>query len=156
MTKPLSPIKIRELQIDPPLLLAPMEGLTHSAFRQLVSGFGAAGLLSTEMLSAKRLPVENPGISPYLIRTASERPLSYQIVFSTVQELAPAIEALHKVKADAIDLNMGCPAPSVGRFGGGISLMERPEEVRAMVAEARRLTRLPLSAKIRKIGRAHV
>ena len=44
MTKPLSPIKIRELQIDPPLLLAPMEGLTHSAFRQLVSGFGAAGL----------------------------------------------------------------------------------------------------------------
>jgi tRNA-dihydrouridine synthase B len=143
------PIHIRSLVIDPPLLLAPMAGLTHSALRQIMQGFGGVGLLSTEMLSAKSVPVENPRISPYLIRTASEKPLSYQLLTNGAKELAPAIDALHEMKADAIDLNMGCPAPAVGRFGGGIRLMEQPEDVRRMVAEARKRTLLPLTAKIR-------
>ncbi len=149
MQKPPSQIQVRNLQINPPLLLAPMAGLTHSALRQVLSGFGGVGLLSTEMLSAKRLPSESPRVSPYLIRTALEKPLSYQLLISTAGEMAPAIEALHKLKADAIDLNMGCPAPAVGRLGAGIRLMEQPDEVRRMVAEARELTSLPLSAKIR-------
>ncbi len=126
-----------------------MAGLTHCAFRQILCGFGGVGLLSTEMLSAKRLPTENPGISPYLIRTFLEKPLSYQLLISTPGEMAPAIEVLHELKADAIDLNMGCPAPAVGKIGAGISLMERPEDVRRIVAEARKCTQLPLTAKIR-------
>jgi tRNA-dihydrouridine synthase B len=126
-----------------------MAGLTHSAFRQIISGFGGIGLLSTEMLGAKKLPAENPGISPYLIRTASEKPLSYQLLIATAGELAPAIDVLHKLKADAVDLNMGCPAPAVGKIGAGITLMERPEDVRFIVAEARKRTALPLTAKIR-------
>lgn len=142
-------IQIRGLQIDPPLLLAPMAGLTHSAFRQICFGFGGVGLLSTEMLAAKRLPTESPRFSPYIIRTAQEKPLSYQLLISTDQEMAPAIDVLHKLKADAIDLNMGCPAAAVGKFGAGIRLMELPEEVRCMVAEARKRTTLPLTAKIR-------
>ena len=60
-----------------------------------------------------------------------------------------AMEALHACKADAVDLNMGCPASAVGKFGAGISLMEQPENVRSIVAEARRRTSLPLTAKIR-------
>ena len=129
--------------------MAPMAGLTHSALRQVVFGFGGVGLLSTEMLSAKRLPTESPRVSPFLIRTASETPLSYQLLTSSLSEIAPAIEALHKLKADAVDLNMGCPAPAVGKFGAGIMLMEQPEEVRRIVAEARKRTSLPLTAKIR-------
>lgn len=149
MQTPLRPIHIRGLQIDPPLLLAPMAGLTHSALRQILFGFGGVGLASTEMLSAKRLPTESPRVSPYLIRTSSERPLSYQLLTSTADELARAIEALHALKADAIDLNMGCPAAAVGRFGAGFSLTERPEDARRIVAEARKRTQLPLTAKIR-------
>jgi nifR3 family TIM-barrel protein len=143
------PIQIRGLVIDPPLLLAPMAGLTHSALRQVMSGFGGIGLLSTEMLSARRLPTENPGISPYLIRASSEQPLSYQLLTSTPDELGRAMEALHACKADAVDLNMGCPASAVGKFGAGISLMDQPENVRGIVVEARRRTLLPLTAKIR-------
>jgi len=51
---PLRAIRIRNLVIDPPLLLAPMAGLTHSALRRIMVGFGGVGLLSTEMLSARR------------------------------------------------------------------------------------------------------
>lgn len=142
-------IHVRDLHINPPLFLAPMAGLTHSALRQIIVSFGGIGLLSTEMLSAKSLPVESPRVSPFLIRTASEKPLSYQLLISTTREMAPALEALHELKADAIDLNMGCPAPSVGKFGAGIKLMEQPQHVRCLVAGARRLTSLPLTAKIR-------
>jgi len=149
MQSVLKPILVRNLKIDPPLLLAPMAGLTHTALRQVMAGFGKVGLLSTEMLSARRLPTENPGISPYLIRTASETPLSYQLLTSTPEEIGRAIDALHACKADAIDLNMGCPAPMVGRFGAGIGLMEQPQDARIITAEARKRTSLPLTAKIR-------
>jgi tRNA-dihydrouridine synthase len=84
-----------------------------------------------------------------LIRTASEKPLSYQLLTNGAKELGPAIDALHAMKADAIDINMGCPAPAVGRFGAGIRLMEQPEDVRRIVAEVRKRTPLPLTAKIR-------
>ena len=149
MMQSFTPIHFRGLQIDPPLILAPMAGLTHTALRQIISSFGGIGLLSTEMLSAKRLPTENPAISPYLVRTASEKPLSYQLLTSMAGEVARAIDMLHAVHADAIDLNMGCPAPAVGKFGAGFSLMEQPENVRLIVAEARKRTSLPLTAKIR-------
>jgi len=135
--------------INPPLLLAPMQGLTHSALRRIMIDFGGVGLLSTEMLSAKRLPSESRRISPYLIRTERESPLSYQLLTSTDQEIGRAIDALHACKADAVDLNMGCPSPAVRRFGAGVILMERPEVARRIVAEARKRTALPLSVKIR-------
>lgn len=143
------PIRIRNLTIDPPLLLAPMAGLTHSALRQVIIGFGGVGLLSTEMLSARRVPTENPDVSPFLIRTPIESPLSYQLLISCVSEVARAVDAVHNLNADAIDLNMGCPAPTVGKFGAGIRLMEELDEVRCIVTEARKRTTLPLTAKIR-------
>jgi tRNA-dihydrouridine synthase B len=145
----LQPIYIRGLRIDPPLLLAPMAGLTHTALRQVLTSFGGVGLLSTEMLSAKRLPTENPAISPYLVRTTLEQPLSYQLLTSMAGEIARAIDVLHAVKADVLDLNMGCPARAVSKFGAGFSLMEQPQNVRLIVAEARKRTSLPLTAKIR-------
>jgi nifR3 family TIM-barrel protein len=147
--KTVKQIKIRNLIIHPPLLLAPMVGLTHSALRRIICGFGGAGLLSTEMLSARSLPVESPVVSPYLVRTAGEKPLSYQLLISSVPEVRPAIDALHALHADAVDVNLGCPAPAAVRRGAGLKLMEEPEEVRAIVAEARKLTNLPLTAKIR-------
>jgi len=149
MPTPLRSLRIRDLQIAPPLFLAPMAGLTHSALRQIMFGFGGVGLASTEMLSAKRLPTESPRFSPFLIRTSSERPLSYQLLTSTPDEIAAAMAALHVLKADTVDLNMGCPAAAVGKFGAGFSLMERPVDARRIVAEARKRTALPLTAKIR-------
>ncbi|MDO5675141.1 MAG: tRNA-dihydrouridine synthase family protein [bacterium] len=144
-----SALRFGSLTIRPPLLLAPMAGLTHSALRTTILLFGGVGLLSTEMLSAARLPAENPHLSPFLIRTPAEQPLSHQLLVSTEQHLPKAIERLHAIGADAVDLNLGCPAPQVRKFGGGALLMEEPDLVRRIVAQARQHTSLPLSAKIR-------
>ena len=78
---PLIPkIQVRGLTISQPLLLAPMAGLSHSALRQIIHGFGGVGLLATEMLPARKLPTQNPQFSPSLIRTDLEKPLSYQLL----------------------------------------------------------------------------
>ncbi len=144
-----SGFRIRKLTISPPLLLAPMAGLTHSAFRTILMRLGGVGLLSTEMLSARTLPSENSSISPFLLRTREEYPLSYQLLIADKNQLAPAIDRLHQLGADAIDLNLGCPAPRVRKFGGGSKLADDPHRLQQLVAEARRLTALPLTAKIR-------
>ena len=78
-----------------------------------------------------------------------ERPLSYQLLVSRAEEVVPAIDKLHELQADAIDLNMGCPAWLVGKSGAGFTLMEKPENARHIVMEARKATNLPLTAKIR-------
>lgn len=142
-------IKIRNLVIDPPLFLAPMAGLTHSALRTLIVKFGGVGLLTTEMLSARRLPSENNTVSPYLIRTSVEKPIGYQLFVTSLQHVDPAIDAVERFGADLIDLNFGCPAPKVRQAGGGSFLMEYPEQVKKIVAAARKKTELPLTAKIR-------
>jgi len=147
--KPPTEIRLRNLIISPPLFLAPMAGLTHTALRRMLLDLGGVGLLSTEMLSAVRLPSENPAFSPFLARTPQERPLSYQVILCRVGDVAPAFDALHRLGADAIDLNLGCPAPNIRRIGAGSKLMEQPDSVRRLVNEARRRTKLPLTAKIR-------
>ncbi len=126
-----------------------MAGLTHSALRTLLLSYGGVGLLSTEMLSARSLPVENEHSSPFLVRTPAERPLSYQLLLTSAEEVEPAVEALHRFGADAVDLNFGCPAPRIRKAGGGSALMDDPDRVRDLVRRVRRATTLPLSAKIR-------
>jgi nifR3 family TIM-barrel protein len=126
-----------------------MAGLTHSALRRTILEQGGIGLLSTEMLSAARLPSESPRLSPYLVRSPQETPLSYQLLVCREEEVAPAIAKLHALGAQAIDLNLGCPAPTVRRMGAGSRLMDEPALVRALVAAARKQTDLPLTAKIR-------
>jgi nifR3 family TIM-barrel protein len=144
-----SRLEIKNMSIQPPLLLAPMAGLTHSALRTLLLDFGGMGLLSTEMLAARRLPIENEQLSPFLFRTSREKPLSYQLLVRDTTDVAPALDVLHRLRADAVDINLGCPAPRVRRSGGGSSLMETPDKVRAIIAEARKKTTLPVTAKIR-------
>ena len=90
-----SKIKIQDLEISPPLALAPMVGLSHTAMRTLVQELGGVGVLFTEMLSAKRLPEENEHISPSLIRTPDEYPLFYQVFLHDASVILPALEKLH-------------------------------------------------------------
>ncbi len=141
--------RLGNLEIRPPLVLAPMAGLTHSALRSIIAQFGGVGLYSTEMLSAKSIPFENPENSPYLIRTARETPLSYQLLVGQASHVRPAVERLEALGAAAIDLNLGCGAPKVRKLGCGIALWEDEDRLKEVVWKIRSSTDLPFTAKIR-------
>lgn len=142
-------LKIRDLDIPVPLALAPMVGLSHSALRSLVAELGGAGLFFTEMLSAKRLPSENETISPFLVRSAVEYPLFYQIFTSDEKEVEAAAERLGELNAQGIDVNLGCPAPQLKKLGAGLELFNRRVTVASIIKRLRKRTDLPLSVKIR-------
>lgn len=142
-------IVLGSLTLSPPLALGPMVGLSHSALRSLVAEEGGIGLLYTEMLAARRLPEENDRTSPFLIKTDAERPLFYQLFLTEEHEIAPAVARLHELDAQGVDLNLGCPAPQLRKYGAGVFLTSDPERVRLLVKTLRRLTTLPVSAKIR-------
>lgn len=135
------------LKLQPPLALAPMVGLSHSALRILILELGGVGLFFSEMLSVSRLPIENETVSPFLCRTHAESPLFYQVYVGSNQDILPAVERLHLLNAQGIDLNLGCPAPSLRKQGAG-SFMAM-ENVQKTVAVLRAATHLPISAKIR-------
>jgi tRNA-dihydrouridine synthase B len=142
-------LQVAMLTISPPLLLAPMAGVTHTALRQLVASFGGCGAFYTEMLSAKALPNEGPRKSLFLMRSPAEHPLVYQMVTADQQEILAAVETVERCGADAIDLNMGCAAPAVLRLGAGAALMRDGSRAAPLVAALRRATALPLLVKIR-------
>lgn len=135
------------LRCEPPLALAPMVGLSHSAFRLLLLELGGVGLFFSEMLSVARLPIENDTVSPFLCRTPVEKPLFYQIFVTPGQNLVPAIERLQTLDAQGIDLNLGCPAPALRKQGAGSFMSD--DSAKQTVADLRAATALPISAKIR-------
>jgi len=140
---------IRGLEISPPIALAPMVGLSHSALRTLVQEEGGIGLLFTEMLAAERLPHDNNNYSPLLIRSSGEYPLFYQLVTADTEAIGPATEKLHAFGAQGIDLNLGCPAPLQKRQGAGLSLTENQAQMCKVLRRLRACTDLPVSVKIR-------
>ncbi len=142
-------LKIRDLTVWPPVALAPMVGLSHSGLRCLVQDLGGVGLLYTEMLAAKRLPSDNPNISPLLSRSKKEKPLIYQLVTGEIEHISAAIDKLHTLQADGVDLNLGCPAPIQKRQGAGSSLALNRSKLQNILRELRNKTDLPLSVKIR-------
>lgn len=145
----IGPLHLKDVRVEPPLVLAPMAGLSHSAFRQLVGEFGGCGLFYTEMLSARSVPFEAPDSSPWLSRGARERPIIYQLLISQPEELPAALATIHACGADGIDINMGCTAALIVKRGGGIALMREPARARAIIEAARRATNLPLLVKVR-------
>ncbi len=150
-----SSMVIKGLKISPPLFLAPMAGLTHSALRALIAEFGGVGLYSTEMLSARSLPVESPRHSPYLITTKVESPLSYQLLAGSPEDIPKAVERVEELGAAAVDLNLGCGAPKVRRLGCGMALWEDMERLKAVVKKIRSCTSKPFTAKIRLGPKLH-
>lgn len=143
------PLQIRDLKVEPPLILAPMCGLSHTVLRQLIAEYTGCGLFYSEMLSARALPLESPHSSPWLRGTDKERPLIYQLLVSHPAELAAAIEKIESCKGDGLDLNMGCTTALITKRGGGIALMKDLRTAEAIVKASRRATDLPLTAKIR-------
>jgi tRNA-dihydrouridine synthase B len=142
-------MRIGQLSIDPPFLLAPMAGITHSAFRHLVADFGGYGALCTEMLSTPAVCNENIETSPFTKKCASEGAVIYQLRLTGDDTIASTLEKLKCIHPAAIDINLGCPAPEVRRQGGGIDLFTDRERLERVLAETRRQWDGALTVKCR-------
>ncbi|MDR3120062.1 MAG: tRNA dihydrouridine synthase DusB [Clostridiales bacterium] len=132
------------------ILLAPMAGVTDTAFRIVCREVGAKGFLYTEMVSAKGLCYGDRKSFELTRVTRPERPAAIQIFGADPLFIAKAVELLCESDADLIDINMGCPMPKITKNGEGSALMLDPARAAAVVRAAAGATKKPVTVKIRK------
>jgi nifR3 family TIM-barrel protein len=146
-----APLRLSEsIVVDPPVVLAPMAGITNTAFRRLCKSYGG-GLYVSEMITSRALVERNAKTMRLIQFAPDEAPRSIQLYGVDPAVVAAAVRMIVADDlADHIDLNFGCPVPKVTRKGGGAALPWRIELfddiVRAAVREARDL---PVTVKMR-------
>lgn len=144
------PLSIGGLRVDPPLLLAPLAGLSSWPMRMLSRRFGAA-LCVSEMVSATAVARNLAQADAlYALRThPADRPLAIQLFGPRPDEMAEAARKLSAFEADIIDLNMGCPVRKVVHSGSGCALMRDLPRATAIIRAARAAVKVPLTVKFR-------
>ncbi len=144
------PLRIGPYRVDPPVVLAPMAGITNMAFRRLCREHGA-GLYVCEMITSRALVERHPGTLRMVSFDAAEHPRSMQLYGVDPATVRKAVELVRDDDlADHVDLNFGCPVPKVTRRGGGAALPYKRalfgEIVRSAVEAA---GHLPVTVKFR-------
>lgn len=124
-------------RVWPPVVLAPMAGVTNRAFRQLCASFGG-GLYVSEMVSARALRHgDDKSWNSYVDFDPSERIRSLQLYATDPHDVAEAVRALVDAdRVDHLDLNFGCPAAKITRRGGGAAIPLKPRLLSAIVGAA--------------------
>ena len=141
------PLYVGDQVIDPPVVLAPMAGITNRAFRRLCRESGA-GLYVSEMVTSRALVERNEATLDMVTFADDESPRSVQLYGVDPQVMAEAVRIIvDEDRADHIDMNFGCPVPKVTRKGGGSALMAT--HIDLGLAEARVLDLTPFKAKPR-------
>ncbi len=141
-------MRIRNITLDNPLILAPMAGYTDLAFRLLVKERQCA-MVTSEMISSEGLIRNDRRTRKYMLSDHSEAPLSMQIFGSNPEVMARAAEIAVQNGADCVDINMGCPVKKVIRNGAGAALLRDIDQVRRMLREIRKAVDCALTVKIR-------
>ncbi len=144
-------LRIGALAVEPPLVLAPMSGLTDMALRRLVRECspGAVGLVVSEFISVEGLTRNDLKSHRMLRYHRSEHPIGVQVFGADIDRMAEAAALVQGVGVDLVDVNCGCPAPKVVRRGGGAELMRRPAHLERVLRAMRRELSVPLTLKIR-------
>ncbi|BBB91303.1 MAG TPA: tRNA dihydrouridine synthase DusB [Methylomusa anaerophila] len=142
-------MRIGNIELDNPLILAPMAGVTDLPFRLLAKEMGC-GLVYSEMVSDKGLIYNNCHTLKMLQVDAGERPVAIQIFGSDPDCMAQAAEIVEKAGADIIDINMGCPTPKIVKNGEGAALMRNPGLAYRIMASVAAAVSVPVTVKIRK------
>jgi tRNA-dihydrouridine synthase B len=142
-------MKIGKVSLDQPFALAPMAGMTDTAFRRLVKRRGGCGLVVTEMVSSEGLVRGIDRTLEYAEYTEEERPVSIQIFGGDPQKMADAAQIVEGMGADIVDVNMGCPVPKIAKHNAGCSLMREPEHAQSVVAAMAKAVSIPVTVKMR-------
>ena len=143
-------MKIGEFSFKTPVFLAPMAGVTDTAYRIIAHDMGCP-LCFAEMVSSQGIHFRNERTLAMLQSEQEERPLAMQIFANTPEmaaEAAAFVEALGT--ADILDFNMGCPAPKIVKNGEGSALMRDPERAFAILSAIRKAVKMPVTVKMRK------
>ena len=145
----LKPIDIGSCHVDFPVMLAPMAGVSDLAFRILCHRQGA-GLVCTEMVSAKAIYYKNKGTDELMMSVPEERPLMLQLFGSDPELMAAMAAQVEDGPWDIIDINMGCPVPKVVKNGDGSALLQDIPRIEAIVSAMTHAVKKPVTVKIRK------
>lgn len=149
-------LQIGTLQIESPLCLGPMAGVTDLPFRLLCREMGA-GLVCTEMVSAKAVTYHNRNTQTLLETDPGEAPAAMQLFGSDPSVMAQAAAMLEELPFAIIDINMGCPVPKVAGHGEGSALMKDPLLAGKVIEAVAGAVKKPVTVKIRKgFDEAHV
>lgn len=140
--------KIGQVEIENPFVLAPMAGITDLPFRGLCKEQGA-GLLYTEMVSAKAISYGNRNTIPLMEIHPDEHPVALQIFGSEPELMAEVAKSIEEQPFDILDINMGCPVPKVVNNGEGSALLKNPGLIRNIVAAVSRAVKKPVTVKMR-------
>lgn len=145
-----SALKLGSLSLWPPVLLAPMAGVTNGPFRRVCRQFGAP-LCESEMIAARPLVESNPKTWELAAFDSDERPRSIQLYAAEPEFIGRAVTLLiERYSVDHIDLNFGCSVPKVTRQGGGSALPHRPKLVGRILDNAVKAAQsVPVTAKFR-------
>jgi len=141
-------MQIGHVQIDPPLVLGPMAGYTTLAFRVLCRRAGA-GLVTSEMISAKALQYGSAKTPPLMQTSPHEHPVALQIFGGEPGCMAEAARLCVDFGADLVDLNMGCTVPKVRKAQAGVSLMADPDRAVSVAAAVVQAVPAPVTVKYR-------
>ena len=142
-------MKIGNIELANPYILAPMAGVTDLPFRLLCMEEGA-GLLCMEMISAKALQYKNRNTKALLAIHPKEYPVSLQLFGSDPYIISEMAKEIEELPFQILDINMGCPVPKVVKNGEGSALMKEPKLVYEIVNRTAKAIRKPVTVKIRK------
>ncbi len=142
-------LKIGNIELENPYVLAPMAGVTDLPFRLLCKEQGA-GLLCMEMISAKALQYNNKNTKALLEIDPRECPVSLQLFGADPDIISEQAKRIEELPFQILDINMGCPVPKVVRNGEGSALMNQPRLVYDIVYKTARAIQKPVTVKIRK------
>ena len=142
-------MKIGSVELPSPFAVAPMAGMTDTAFRRLVKRHGGCGLVVTEMVSSEGLVRGIDRTLEYAEYTEEERPVSIQIFGGDPEKMAAAAQIVEGMGADIVDVNMGCPVPKIAKHNAGCSLMREPAHAAAVIRSMARAVRIPVTVKMR-------
>jgi len=144
-----APLAIGDLRVDPPLVLAPMAGITDRDFRLILRRIGGVGLVTMEFVSSKAIVRGHRDAERILVFSEEERPLSIQIYGSDAATMAEAARQVEELGPDVCDINMGCPANKVLKGCAGARLMGDLELARQIIRDVREVLSIPLTVKFR-------
>ena len=142
-------MKIGNVTLKKNVVAAQMAGVTDLPFRLLLKEQGA-GLVCSEMVSAKAIYYNNKNTEALMLTDERERPFSLQLFGSEPELMADMVKKIEGRPFDMIDINMGCPVPKVVNNGEGSALMKQPLLAGRMIEAMAKVTKKPVTVKMRK------